>query len=169
MVFYGGDTTSERRRALEARITAQRLLQLYDDDGDGLVTGTDLETLELIMADADDAVTGILLNKGYTLEQLDKIRLDRQVVVAWAGIAAQLSGERKPEWLNAEGRGPFDAFGTRGRGELGKLAAGILRSQKEVEADGAGINQGLEGQSEPRTFFFAPDPNDPNDRGPGGF
>jgi hypothetical protein len=169
MVFYGGDSTSERRRALEARITAQKLVQLFDDDGDGLVAGTDLETLETLLADADDAVTGILLHKGYTLDQLDKIRLDRQVVVAWANIAAQLSGERRTEWLDANGRGPFDAFGQRGRSELGKLAAGIIRSQKEVEPDGAGINQGLVGESNDRPFFFAPNPNDPNDRGPGGF
>src|SRR4051812_22449697 len=106
-VKYGGDDTDSRRAALESRVTAQRLVQMYDDDGDGLVGGTDLATLETTLADADDIVTGILLNKGFSLDQLDKIRLDRQVVRAWVDIAAQLAGERRTEWLDAQGHGIF--------------------------------------------------------------
>jgi hypothetical protein len=166
MVMYGGDDTTTRRAALESRITAQKIVQLYDDDGDGIVAGSDLATLESTLADADDIVTGILLNKGFTLEQLAIIRTDRQVVLSWANIAAQLAGERRTEWLDAQGHGPFDAFGVRGRSELGKLARGDLRSPKEAEA---GINLGLEGQFDERPFLFAPNPHDPNDRGPGGF
>jgi hypothetical protein len=169
VVMYGGDDTTSRRKALENRITAQRLVQMFDDDGDGVVDGSDLLTLESTLADADDAVTGILLQKGFSLEQLDIIRRDRQVVLAWANIAAQLSGERNTAWLDPQGRGPFDAFGVRGRSELGKLARGEIRSAKELGEDGAGINLGIEGDIERRDWLFAPDPDDPNDRGPGGF
>lgn len=166
MVMYGGDDTTSRRAALESRITPSRLVQCFDDDGDGLVSGTDLATLESTLADADDVVTGILLNKGFNVEQLAAVRIDRQVVLAWSGIAAQLAGERRVEWLDSQGHGPFDAFGVRGRSELGKLARGELRSEKEADV---GVNLGITGDIEPRQFLFAPDPNNPNDRGPGGF
>jgi hypothetical protein len=169
VVMYGGDDTTSRRAALEARITAQRLVQVFDDDGDGLVANGDLLTLESTLADADDVVTGILLNKGFSLEQLDILRVDRQVVLAWSGIAAQLAGERNTAFLDPQGRGPFDAFGVRGRSELGKLARGEIRSIKEVDDSGAGINQSIEGDIITRKWLFAPDPNDPNDPGPGGF
>jgi hypothetical protein len=155
------------RLELEQRFGAQRLVQLFDDDGDGVVAGTDLATLDTIMAEADDIVAGLLLNKGFTEEQLELLKTDKQIIRAWAGIAAQLAGERKPEWLSDEGLGPYDAFGQRGRAELKSLAAGTTRSIKESVA---GINTAISGDVQRGVFVFAPDPNDPNDRyGPGGF
>jgi hypothetical protein len=166
MVLYAGDTTADRRKALEDRITAQRVVQCFDDDGDGRLEGTDLDILALTLADADDIVTGLLLNKGFSLEHLERIKTDRQIVRAWSSIAAQLAGERRTEWLNERGQGIFDAFGARGRAELGALARGEIRSVHEPEV---GANRALTGEVERRAFIFAPDPNDPNDRGPGGF
>lgn len=166
MVSYGGSTTSERRAAFEARITAQRIVELFDDDGDGLVEGTDLATLVTIMGDADDIVTGILFKKGFGEQQLEILALDRQVIRAWAGIAAQLAGERKPEWLDDSGHGPFDAFGVRGREELGRLARGEIRSIQETVS---GPNSALSGSVDDHVFEFAPDPSIPGDRGRGSF
>jgi hypothetical protein len=141
-------------------------VELFDDDGDGLVEDADLATLETIMADADDIVTGILIRKGWSVEGLEHIALDRQVVRAWSGIVAQLAGERKPEWLDESGRGPFDAFGVNGRAELGRLARGEIRSVKEAEA-GAHLSMG--GEVGDHVFEFAPDPRIPGDRGRGSF
>lgn len=166
MVQYGGSTTTERRQAIEQRITAERLVELFDDDGDGLVADADLATLETIMGDADDIVTGILIRKGWSAEGLEHIALDRQVVRNWAGIAAQLAGERKPEWLDESGRGPFDAFGIRAREELGRLARGEVRSVQEALA-GPPLSLGSEVGDHP--FEFAPDPRIPGDRGRGSF
>lgn len=169
MVMYGGDTTEERRLAIEQRLSAQQVADIFDDDGDGQVEGADLAKLEQTMADADDVVTGILLGKGWTEQQLeDALRLDRQVIRCWVGIFAQLAGERRTERLDDEGRGPFDALGVRGRAELGKLARGELRSAQESAVGGA-INASIGGQVETRPFFYAPDPRDPEDQGPGGF
>jgi hypothetical protein len=167
MVAYGGATTEDRRAALEARITGQRVIELFDDDGDGLVEGTDLDNLATVMGDADDIVTGLLIKKGFsTVEQLELIALDRQVTRAWAGIAAQLAGERKPEWLDDAGHGPFEAFGVRGREELRALARGEVRSVQETVA---GVNAALSGSVGEHAFEFAPDPNIPGDRGRGSF
>jgi hypothetical protein len=158
------------RADLEARIGAARVVQLFDDDGDGLVEGADLATLQQTLGDADDVVTGLLLNKGFTLEQLEILKGDRQVLRAWAGIAAQLAGERRPEWLDDEGLGPFDALGIRARAELKALAAGEIRSVKEAETGGTGMNPILQSDTTDRPFIFNPDPRDGTDRfGPGGF
>jgi hypothetical protein len=168
VVAYGS------RAALEARIGAARVVQLFDDDGDGLVETTDLETLSTVMGDADDIVTGILLDKGFTLDQLEIVKEDRQLTRAWACVAAQLAGERKPEWLDENGFGPYDALGKRGRDEIKALARGELRSRLELEAgtggQPAGKNRGLTGDVTDRAFIFLPDPRNRNDRfGPGGF
>jgi hypothetical protein len=165
-VLYGGDTIEERRKALEDRIGADRVVQLFDDDGDGLVEDGDLEKLEITLGDADDIVTGLLVKKAWTTDQLQFIRLDRQVVRAWSGIAAQLAAERKPEWLDAEGRGRFDAFGVRGRAELGALARGELRSVQEPDA---GPTASIGGEVDDHPREFAPDPRIPGHRGNGSF
>jgi hypothetical protein len=157
------------RAALAARITEQRLVQMFDDDGDGVVAGDDLQILADIMGAASDVTTGLLLNKGYSLTQLAIIKEDRQVIHAWAGIAAQLAGERKSEWLNDKGEGPYDALGSRGRAELKALATGTIRSVQEETAGANAIVSGETSARDPR-FIFNPDPRDPNDRyGPGGF
>lgn len=161
MVAFGN------RAALEDRITPQRVVQMFDDDGDGLVEDGDLAKLEGCMADADDIVTGILLNKGFTLEQLEILKDDRQVIRCWSDIAAQLAGERRHEWLNERGEGVYHAFGVRGRSELKALARGDIRSVKEP--DGAGINPAVQGRAPAFAFEFAPDPRIPGDRGRGGF
>ena len=165
MTRYGGDTTDERRTALEQRTTAIRVLQAFDDDGDGLIEGADLATLEATLADADAVVTGILLGKGFTAVQIEAMRTDRILVRAWAGIAAQLMGERRPEWLE-NGIGPFDEIGQRGRAEAKKFTTGENRS--ELEAD-AGVSSTISGMVDARDHFFLPNPDDPLDRGPGGF
>lgn len=166
MVAYGGATTDLRRKALEDRITPERLIQLFDDDGDGLVAGEDLATLETILGDADDIVTGLLIKKGWSEQQLEFLALDRQVIRAWSGIAAQLAGERKPEWIDESGHGPYDAFGVRAREELRALARGDIRS---VQESTAGVNAALSGSVDQHVFEFAPDPNIPGDRGKGSF
>jgi hypothetical protein len=157
------------RAALAARITEQRLVQMFDDDGDGVVAGTDLVILNDIMGAASDVTTGLLLNKGYSATQLEIIKNDRQVIHAWAGIAAQLAGERRTEWLNDRGEGPYDALGARGRAELKALATGDVRSVQEETAGGHAMASGENSARDP-VFIFNPNPNDPNDRyGPGGF
>lgn len=165
-VLYGGATTEERRKTVEGRIGAARLLQLFDEDKDGDITGDDLLLLESFLAQADDIVTGLLIRKGYNETQLrESLSTDRQVVNAWTGVFAQIAGERKPEWY-VEGKGPFDAVGSRARAELSALARGEIRSHTETAG---GANAALLGDVGLHLFEFAPDPNIPGDRGKGSF
>lgn len=167
-ILYGGDDTAARRKVLEQKIGADRVLDLFDDDRDGAVADADLETLEAVFAQADDIVTGHLVKKGRTEETIrDHLRTDRQVVRAWVGIAAQLAGERKPEWRNQQGVGPYELDGKRGREDLKMLATGELRSH--TESEGGSANTSLLGAIERPYLEFAPDPNIPGDRGKGGF
>jgi len=166
-IQYGGETTEERRRVLEKRIGADRVLGLFDDDGDGLVAGDDLDTLESIFAQADDLVTGLLVKKGRNESDIRTyLRSDQQVIRAWSGIAAQLAGERKPEWRNAQGVGPYEVDGKRAREELQALARGETRSHTESEG---GVNRSVVGAFDRPDLEFAPDPSIPGDRGRGSF
>jgi hypothetical protein len=167
-ILYGGDDTAARRLVLEQKIGAHRVAELFDDDGDGLVAATDLATLEAVFAQADDIVTGHLVQKGRSEDTIrEHLRTDRQVIRAWAGIAAQLAGERKPEWRNTQtGVGPYELDGKRAREELKMLATGELRSHTETESGG---NTSLLGAIDRPYLEFAPDPNIPGDRGKGGF
>ncbi len=166
MVMYGGQSSGARRAALEERILASNVIALFDDDGDGLVSAGDLATLESTMADADDIVTGLLLRKGFSLEALEILATDRQVVRAWSGIVAQLGGERRSEWLDEQGRGRYDAFGVKARAELQALARGDIRSVKETEP--GVVNTSLSGEVTRGQFIFT-DPFDPTGREKGGF
>lgn len=154
------------RAALEATITAQRVVQMFDDDGDGAVAGTDLATLNLFIARADAVVIGMLLHKGFTTTQLTTLVTDPQIIQAWACICAQLSGERKTEWLDQNGKGPYEAMGQRARSDLTNIARGVLRVEKETEA---GANTTLSGEYDAPCppFQFQPDPR--TGRQPGGF
>jgi len=166
-VQYGGDTTSERRATVEDRIGADRLVQLFDRDGDGVITGADLTRLESYLAQADDVVTGLLVKRAWSEQQItDGLRFDRQVINAWSGIFAQIAGEQNTEWLNAEGKGVYDALGVRGRAELGALARGETRSAQESIV---GANATLGGRVTDYAFEFAPDPRIRGDRGRGSF
>lgn len=168
MVTYAGDTTSARRLAFEQRYGAARVVEMFDDDGDGAIIGNDLLTLEELMKDADDTVTGLLIKKGYSERQLiDTLRLDRQVIRAWTGILAQLAGERKPEHRNSEGRGPYETDGVRAREQLAALARGEIRSVTEVLPGGA--NTALVSEVGQYRVEFAPDPSVYGDRGKGSF
>jgi hypothetical protein len=162
-VSWGTRTDLALRMGGEAR-----LVQFFDDDGDGVVADGDAQLVQA-MTDADDVVTGILLDKGWSLAQLALLVGDRQVTRSWAGIAAQLAGERRPEFFDDKGLGPFDAIGQRGRMDLGKLAQGQVRSRREQETGGPGRNPLQEAAVTDRALIFNPDPRDPNRYGPGGF
>lgn len=156
------------RAALEAAITAQRVIQLFDDDGDGAVAGTDEATLNDFIARADAVVVGILLHKGFTVAQLTTLVTDKQILALWGSICAQIAGERKHEWLDANGHGPFHGIGQRARADLVNVATGLIRLEKETEA---GANTTLSGDyaAPCPVFIFNADPRDPYRRPPGGF
>ncbi len=162
-----------RQRDLEDRFGKAKIIQLFDEDGDGNIDlPGDQQILVSHMADADDAVESYLL-KAWTRDQIAKLFDDNQLRRQAACICMQLAGERKTEWLNAAtGKGQYENMGERARGILERIAAGELRTRKEATSQGAGENPTLDADLSLGTpnFVFARNANDPNDKvGKGGF
>lgn len=161
---------------LAKRISRRRAVELFDDDGDGLVAGDDLVTAQDTAGAAHDEVVSIIFKKGFDLGQVAKLEADRSLRRYATDIFAQLAGERRAEFLNDQGKGPYDALGERARATLKMVAAGELRSRLEDDASAgpdtaAGANPIVGGETSTGTpvFIVSRDPNIPGSRGPGGF
>lgn len=156
------------REQLEQKITPRRVLELFDDDGDGTLAGTDATALDEAVASANDEVTSILFRKGFGAEQLGELSEDASLRRYATAILAQIAGERRTEFLDSEQRGPFHMMGERAREALVKMSRGELRSKKEDTAGENAIVGGDVSIGEP-AFIFSRDPRYPGQRSPGGF
>ena len=151
---------------LERRIGADRVTELCDDDNDGVA---DDEIVSEILGDANREVASILYGKGFARDDLTKLARDRFIRRKAAMIAAQLAGERRTEWCNDRGEGPFHRMGQDGRKAIEKMSSGELRAALE-ETHGA--NRSIRGKTKTGcpTFIFNRNPDDPKDvRGRGGY
>jgi hypothetical protein len=151
------------REDLETRIGRQRVLELFDDDRDGVLNDDEMGTLNELASEADDTTTAALLQKAWTNDQLTELARDRSLRRATTQIFAQLAGERRPEFRNDADEGPYDAMGERGRETLQRFSRGQSRSRLEPAV---GANKSLRGRyspSEPKTIMGR-DVSDPNDR-----
>jgi len=154
---------------LVRKLGRRRVIELFDEDGDGTIdTGDDATTVDDTVAAANDEVTGVLLRKGFSAEQLNGLSEDASLRRHATSILAQLAGERKTEFLDAEGKGPYDAIGERARKELEKFSRGEKRSRLEDQAGDNPIVGGDVNLGSP-VFIFSRDPRNPGTSGPGGF
>lgn len=154
---------------MEARSTPARVVQLFDDDGSGQITGANLVRMNEVLAETDDTIRSSLFDKGFTLEQLELLAPDRRLRQIATDIALQLGGERRTEFQSEDGSGPYDLRGERARADLRRLSTGELRSKLEPVV---GINPVVLGDVNVTVpqFTFSRDPNDPRrGPGPGGF
>lgn len=148
---------------LERRFGAARVRQYLDDNGDGIV---DQEVLAEVTDDANGEVVSLCMRKGYTAEQLELLADDPVLRRRATEIAMAYASERKPEWLNSVGEGPFESLRKRAKEFLKQMQLGEVRPPTEPEA---GVTrqhvEGNVGQSS--GFVFAESDDDP--LGPGGF
>lgn len=153
---------------LERQLTPRKVIELFDDDGDGAIAGNDLVSADETIARVNDEVTSILFRKGFEKAQLDELAADASLRRYATSILAQYAGERRTEFLKADGTGPYDAIGNRARDALVKMSRGELRSKKE---DQAGMNPSLDGATNlgSPVFIVSRDPRYPGTPGPGGF
>jgi hypothetical protein len=150
------------REELEDHIGAQRVLDFFDDDRDGVLNDRELAKLNEVVAATNDTVSSQLLHKGWAADGLGEVMEDRAVRFAAKQIAASICGERKPEFYRADGTAPFAEQGTRGMKFLKDMARGDNRSRTEAAA---GTNASIRGRisvSNPKRIFGR-DPNDPTD------
>jgi hypothetical protein len=151
------------------KITRRRVLELFDDDNDGDITGPDADAIAETIAAANDEVTSIMFRKGFDAAALNELSEDASLRRYATSILAQHAGERRVEFLDDDGRGRFDSMGERARAALVKMSQGELRSKKE--GTGAGENPVVGGDvnvGEP-VFVISRDPRYPGRPGPGGF
>lgn len=151
------------------KITRRRVVELFDDDGDGDITGTDAATIGETVAAANDEVTSIMFRKGFDAAALNELSEDASLRRYATSILAQHAGERRVEFLDDAGRGPFHDMGERARSALVKMSMGELRSKKE--GTGAGENPIVGGDTNlgDPVFIVSRDPRYPGRPGPGGF
>lgn len=157
------------REELERKISRRRVIELFDDDGDGVVTGEDATTLDETIASANDEVTSILFRKGFDAAALNVLSADSSLRRYATAILAGYAGSRKLEFHDADGAGPYTGDAKIARTTLKEMATGELRSR--LEALGAGENPVVGGDTnlgEP-VFVIARDPRYPGTSGPGGF
>ncbi len=123
--------------------------------------------VEAMLDDANSDVISRLLNKGYSLEVLKALRPDPKLKRLAAGIFMGYAGERRTEWLNANGDGPYEGLRRRAREELAKHATGELRlSLEPKKGSNTQVGGKLSKQPDPN-FIFAPTRDRP--QGAGGF
>ncbi len=148
---------------LVSLIGRQRVVELFDDDGDGVVAGQDLNSLNDTLAEANDYAIACVLKKGWEATELDGLSGDRALRRAATQVAAMLAGQRRPGFFDPQGRAFFDALGKNGKDYLQQLARGELRSRLE---DQHGANRSIRGARSTSTpsSVFGRDPNDPNDK-----
>jgi hypothetical protein len=154
---------------LEKVITRRRVLELFDDDGDGDLDGTDAVAVDETVAAVNDEVTSILFRKGFDAAGLNELSEDASLRRYATAMLAQQAGERRVEFLDDEQRGRFHGMGERARSALVKMSMGELRSKKEDT--GAGENPIVGGDTNlgDPVFMVSRDPRYPGRPGPGGF
>lgn len=153
------------RGDLERRMTADLLVQYCDDDNDGIA---DENAVSEVCEDADRALRSVLIGKGYTAAQLTKLESDKGLRRLGATIGAELAAFRRPALYLDDGTTLFTVAARTAKAELSRYASGELRSiAEDVAGKSANLNS-LRTTTAPK-FYVRADPNNPNDRGPGGF
>ena len=154
------------REELEAMLGTQRVLDYFDDDRDGVLNDTEIGNLEEVLAEANDFVVGQLQGKGYSgADELTKLSSDRALRRSAKQIAADLAGDRRPEFRTEDGSSAFATAGERGRAYLKSFATQEVRTRVETTTQGVGgpSNMRARVSSPTPNSVFGRDPSDPND------
>ena len=157
---------------LKDKMGSARWLQYFDDGNTGEASAT---AVQEVLDDANAEVQAHLLGKGFTEAHLQLIADEADPLLSRraAEIAMGFAGERRPEWLDDKGFGPFEQLRQRALKSLKDVATAVLRLSSEAEA---GKNTQVGGQlsknqSPSGHFVFAPtaEHRSRGSRGPGGF
>lgn len=152
---------------LQALITERRSVEFFDDDHDGSISESDA-SVSFAKNAANDKVTSIIFRKGFSLEQIDDLTADESLQRYATCLFAMYAGQRRLEFLDAEGRGPYDTMGSQAVKDLQAIATGELRSRLEAIAGSNPITHADTNLGEP-VFVVSRDPRYPGTPGPGGF
>lgn len=156
---------------LSNQVGQNRIIQFFDDDGDGIVADGDPNVDQILDQAEGQYYSRIFRANGDKATAILMANNDPAVKGHIIWIACELMGERKPEFTNAEGWGPWQMQYNRAITELDLLSKAATRSAAESVV-GLGANSG--GTLQPATnigtttqFTFLPSKGDPS--GQGGF
>lgn len=158
------------------RVGSRKITGYFDDNNNG--TLTDESTAIDVVLSAAEAELYARLLRAYPGDPTDPagalqllIANDPALKMHCVGVALQYAAERRPEFTDAEGVGPYKAQWDRAMTYFDLLSKGQQRSRGEVQA-GQGANTGGKLQPKPPAatagqFVFARSRDSP--RGHGGF
>lgn len=117
---------------LQNKMGAAHWLEYFDDNNDGVA---DAAPLAAVLEDANADVVACLMGKGYTATRLEEMADagDKVLSRIAANIAMGYAGERRPEWLNDEGKGPFDKLRADAMARLKLIGTAQQRVPSEAE------------------------------------
>ena len=163
------------REDLDQKIGATTVTRYIDDNGNAVVDagpGSEEAFLDQFMDEAEATAVSHMMSAGYDEAGVTTIAENDPAFkgqVAW--IACELLAERRTEFSNDEGWGPYKVQYERAITYLEKLAKGRRRTKGEAQA---GANAQVGGNVSPRPpsgtsaqFTFAPNKQNPG--GSGGF
>jgi hypothetical protein len=152
---------------LQAVITERRTVEFFDDDRDGVISASDAGVL-FAKNSANDKATSIVFKKGFSLAQVELLTADESLQRYATCLFAMYAGQRRLEFLDTEGRGPYDAMGKQALADLQAISTGELRSKIEETAGSNPLTDADTNTGEP-LFVVSRDPRYPGTPGPGGF
>lgn len=149
-------------------IGERRAIELFDDDNDNAIAESD-PAVTFAMGSANKFVKSAIFRKGFSADQIDALTADESLQRYATAIFAQYAGQRKPEFADQNGHGPFHELGEQARKDLAAIASGELRSILEATTVGQNPIVAGEVNAPCPPFLIARDPRYPGDPGPGGF
>lgn len=161
---------------LYARAGSRKVNGYFDDNHNGTISDETAE-VDAVLSAAEAEMYARML-RAYPGDPSDPAGPMQQLVANdpalkghVVGVALQLAAERRPEFTDDEGHGPYKAQWQRAIDYFETLSKGLKRSKGETQA-GQGANSGGKVQPKPpaastHQFIFAPGRNSPS--GHGGF
>jgi len=150
-------------RDLSRRLGEARFKQLFDQNLNGRA---DADLVAEVCTDANREIESLLLGKGFTHDQLEKLAQDETLRRAGCWIAAEMAVFSKPEMVGPDGTTAYSEQAKRAREMIKTIASGERRLAAEQVA---GPTASIRGHvSEPTPGFYVA-PSIANPKGPGGF
>ena len=158
------------------RVGNRKVTGYFDDNNNGTLSDENA-AIDIVLSSAEAEMYARLL-RAYPGDPADPagamqalVANDPALKLHVVGVALQYAAERRPEFTDAEGVGPYKAQYSRAIDYFETLSKGLKRSKGETAA-GPGANSGGRLQPKPPAatagmFIFARSRNSPN--GHGGF
>lgn len=150
------------KEGLEGVIGADRVRDLFDDDRDGALSDVELQSLQECLSEANDFVVAQLTGKGYSGEDMTELAKDRALRRCGNQIAADIAGDRRPEFRDDQGNSAYFSSGERARAYLKAFSRQEVRSRVEPAAGKPSTLRARISSPTPNSVFGR-DPSDPND------